>query len=159
MIKEVHVVYAEMKKAYLGAPGNIYIVGVFTRKQDAIVCCGKEENLRYGKYKCKVQTINFNESINESIYPDDEAPGEFDWHPDIHDKEVNIHLNDETGEILFSVELHSAPGNWIDSFLTLGDALAFISDNRCIYNERNFYCTLNSGNQEKYERRDGFGPA
>lgn len=48
-------------------------------------------------------------------------------------KQVLIRLNDEAGCDQYSVEYDDDPGNWIDSFDTLEQAVQFISEHHFQY--------------------------
>ena len=56
-------------------------------------------------------------------------------------KTVNIHLNDETGTDLYSVERTSDPGNWLDSFHSLEEAEQYIMEQGLTYEPNGFYDT------------------
>jgi hypothetical protein len=66
---------------------------------------------------------------------------------------VFISLNDETGEIYYSVALKSDPAYWIDSFYTLRDAEDFISFHAYSYDkEKDFAVNLCWENSRNYDR-------
>lgn len=46
-----------------------------------------------------------------------------------------INLNDEAGIDYFSVEMENDIGNWLDSFLTLEEALEYIISNGLKYDQ------------------------
>jgi len=46
-----------------------------------------------------------------------------------------IHLNDEAGVDYFSVEMENDVGNWLDSFMTLEEALEYIISHGLIYDQ------------------------
>lgn len=50
-------------------------------------------------------------------------------------RKVLMHLNDDTGERLYSIEMAEEIGNWLDSFETRYQALCFIAENGYEYDQ------------------------
>lgn len=61
-----------------------------------------------------------------------------------------IHFNDEAGPEWYSVELESDIGNWLDSFVTMEEALDYIKLKGLDYDpETGFYSSVNPYKERK----------
>ncbi len=68
-------------------------------------------------------------------------------------EKVFVHLNDDAGLILASVEPYSCPGDWINSFSSINNAESYIKEKGYKYDRtKNFYCTLSPVKRTVYER-------
>lgn len=68
-------------------------------------------------------------------------------------EKVFVHLNDDAGLILASVEPYSCPGHWMTSFSFIGSAESYIKENGYKYDRsKDFYCTLSPDKRTTYER-------
>ena len=71
-------------------------------------------------------------------------------------EKVFVHLNDESGLILASVEPYSCPGDWINSFSSINNAESYIKEKGYKYDRtKDFYCTLSPNKRTTYERLAG----
>lgn len=71
-------------------------------------------------------------------------------------EKVFIHLNNDAGLILFSVEPYSCPGDWINSFSSINNAESYIKEKGYKYDRtKDFYCTLSPDKRITYERFSG----
>lgn len=69
---------------------------------------------------------------------------------------VFVHLNDDAGSILASVEPYSCPGDWINSFSLINNAESYIKEKGYKYDRtKDFYCTLSPNKRITYERFAG----
>lgn len=68
-------------------------------------------------------------------------------------EKVFVHLNDDAGLILASIEPYSCPGDWINSFTFIGKAESYIKEKGYKYDRsKDFYCTLSPDKRTTYER-------
>jgi len=71
-------------------------------------------------------------------------------------EKVFVHLNDDAGLILASVEPYSCPGDWINSFSSINNAESYVKEKGYKYDRtKNFYCTLSPVKRTVYERLVG----
>lgn len=120
----------------------------------------------YGNLQLSADPVGFLEDVISEIKELRKENHEFMLRLDSYDEEedtiedryqkgepVFVHLNDDGVLILFSVEPYSCPGDWIDSFLNLGDAESYIKENGYKYDRtKDFYCTLSPDKRTEYER-------
>jgi hypothetical protein len=146
MNKQVFVVTAHH---YHIANDHQYTVGVFDDFDKANSCARNEEAHRDRKYNCEIKTYDINVSIHADDYCQEEVLT-IESEPETGIP-VMIHLNDETGDVLWSVESKNDPDFWFASSATLDEALKYIEINNCIYNpEKDFYCSLSQERKDEY---------
>lgn len=102
------------------------------------------KELRKERHELMLRLDSFDEE--ESVIEDRYQKGEH----------VFVHLNDDGGLILFSVEPYSCPGDWINSFSSINNAESYIKEKGYKYDRtKDFYCTLSPDKRITYERFSG----
>lgn len=91
--------------------------------------------------------LKLDSSSNECHEIEDEYPA---------GEKVFVHLNDDAGLILFSIEPYSCPDHWITTFSFINDAESYIKEKGYKYDRsKDFYCTLSPDKRTTYEQFTG----